>query len=179
MSLLAIGTLPTNAGQIAEMLWAVGFGAALGVYYDVFRVIRIVMQPSARVIFLHDLLYFASAAAATFLFTLAINGGYLRVYIFAGMAVGFGVYYVTVGKLVIRFTAAAAGFISRLWSAFWKLIFWPFRGIGRLLAPVLRKKAKKCGILAKKCPEFIKKVLQKPKRLLYNYVNKATENKDS
>lgn len=52
-----------------------GLGFLLGAFYDVFRVIRLLMRPSAKVVFFQDLLFFALSSVVTFLFALAVTGG--------------------------------------------------------------------------------------------------------
>lgn len=92
----------TNSGQLQELFLAGGLGFLLGAFYDVFRVIRLMMRPSARVIFFQDLLYFTLSSVITFLFALAVTGGELRFYLFLGLVTGFMAYYFTVGRAVMR-----------------------------------------------------------------------------
>ena len=66
-----------------------GLGFLLGAFYDVFRVIRLLMRPSAKVVFFQDLLFFALSSVVTFLFALAVTGGELRFYLFLGLVTGF------------------------------------------------------------------------------------------
>ena len=79
-----------------------GLGFLLGAFYDVFRVIRLLMRPSAKVVFFQDLLFFALSSVVTFLFALAVTGGELRFYLFLGLVTGFMAYYFTIGRAVVR-----------------------------------------------------------------------------
>ena len=97
-----------------------GLGFLLGAFYDVFRVIRLLMRPSAKVVFFQDLLFFALSSVVTFLFALAVTGGELRFYLFLGLVTGFMAYYFTIGRVVVRSAKAA---ILWLWHGLWKAIF--------------------------------------------------------
>ncbi|MCL2487877.1 MAG: spore cortex biosynthesis protein YabQ [Oscillospiraceae bacterium] len=157
----------TNLGQLQQLLLAVGMGLLLGVFYDLFRVIRIVMASSARVIFFQDMAFFSAAAVMTFLFALAINAGRLRLYLFFGMAIGFGVYYLTVGRLVVRFAGTVTRAVAAVWSAFWRAVFWPFRKLFVALTPVFRKFGSFLANSSRKCGNIFKKGLQKVSGLVY------------
>lgn len=117
----------TNSGQLQELFLAGGLGFLLGAFYDVFRVIRLMMRPSARVIFFQDLLYFTLSSVITFLFALAVTGGELRFYLFLGLVTGFMAYYFTVGRAVMRCAKQVIAAILWLWKMLWKAIFFPFR----------------------------------------------------
>jgi len=164
----------SNSHQLMELLLSAGMGLLLGMYYDVFRVIRIVQQPSARIIFVQDVLFFATSAVITFLFTMTINGGQLRLYIMAGLLAGFLVYYMTIGRLVVRFAKMVTSAISRAWSAFWRVVLWPFRKISSLLFRHIQTIWGKFIVFLKKSRVFFKKLLKKRPKLLYNQEKDAT-----
>ena len=48
----------TNGGQLTGLFLSCGLGFLLGLYYDGFRVARLVMRSSKRVIFFQDLFFF-------------------------------------------------------------------------------------------------------------------------
>lgn len=163
----------TNSGQLLELLQAAGMGVLLGLYYDVYRVIRIVMRPSARVIFIQDVAFFSTASLLTFLFLLTINGGQLRVYLLLGILTGFVIYYVTIGRLVVRFADVVTKAIAFLWGAFWRAVSWPFRRIGRLLGRPIRKLLSAGKKMSEKFWKFLKKRLKPEHNLLYNEKNET------
>lgn len=107
----------TNTEQLRELFLCGGMGFLLGLYYDVFRLLRLLLPAPAPVVFLQDVLFFITGAGAVFLFALAVTDGALRAYLFAGLAAGFGAYRCTVGRLVIRWTARLLRTIRRFLSA--------------------------------------------------------------
>ena len=74
--------------QCAAFLRSVCWGMALGAVYTVFGVFRLGRRTWLMAI--GDGLFWLLAGTGTFLFLLALNGGILRGYLFAGMAAGAG-----------------------------------------------------------------------------------------
>lgn len=165
----------TNSGQLQELFLFGGLGFLLGALYDVFRVIRLLMRPSARVIFFQDLLYFTLGSVVTFLFALAVTGGELRFYLFLGLVTGFTAYYFTVGRAVMRCARGVIAAVRWFWRMLWTAILFPFRLLGRLLrrpaaalARLLKKICRPAADFSKKIKGNLKKVLQRPLSVLYN-----------
>lgn len=158
----------TNGGQLNELFLSCGLGFLLGVYYDVFRVARLVMRSSKRVIFFQDLFFFVSAAVLTFFFALSVMGGELRFYLFFGSGLGFAAYYLTIGRLVMLCAGAVAKAVLCAWRWFWQMVFAPFRLLARLLRKPLKRLAQIGEKSGKKLSLFLKKGLKDAGYLLYN-----------
>lgn len=159
----------TNGQQLYELFLSCGMGFLLGLYYDVFRVIRLIMKPGAKSIFFQDLFFFVSSAILTFLFSLSIMDGEMRFYLFLGLIVGFGAYYLTIGRLVMKFAGAVVKAFLKAWHVFWSLIFAPFRWLGKLLARPLRFLGNVLAFIPRKIQSFLKKGLKHTHSLLYNH----------
>ena len=79
----------TIAQQTWQFFSALLFGAALGVYYDLFRILRVAFQPGRVVAFVEDLFWWGSAGVLTVLFGIAGLGGQLRLFALLGEGIGF------------------------------------------------------------------------------------------
>lgn len=66
------------ADQTMDFLLALAFGAGLGAFYDVFRILRALIPTGKIVIFFQDLLYWCICGVLTFLFILGVNAGEIR-----------------------------------------------------------------------------------------------------
>lgn len=102
-----------NAEQVRQLFLYGGMGFLLGAYYDVFRILRVLLKPRPFGVFIQDIVYFLTAAGMTFVFVLAVTDGVLRVYLFAGLLTGFFAYRYTVGRAVVRGITAVFGALSR------------------------------------------------------------------
>lgn len=154
----------TVAGQLRELFLSAGLGFFLGVWYSVFTVWRLFRPPSAWTVWIQDLLFFLTAAPATFLFLLAVSDGELRFYLLAGIGIGFLAFHFTLGKWLCRAAACVIRVFLSVWSAFWRTLFRPLKAVGkRLLLPARRgwaflyNRSKK---IFKKFCKFRKKDLQ-------------------
>ena len=99
------------AGQSQELLWFLAVGALLGVWYELFRTGRLIVPPSARRVFLEDVMAAAGAAFITQAAALPISSGRVRLAHLLCLLCGAVLYYVTVGKLihaVLRFLVRLA-----------------------------------------------------------------------
>ena len=158
----------TIGEQLNQLFLSCGMGFLLGLYYDVYRVARLVIRAGKRWIFVQDLLFFLTSAVFTFLFALAVMEGRLRFYLFFGEALGFSAYYFTIGRVVMRFAGVVTAVVVKAWNGFWRLIFFPFRLVGRLFR---RPAAAVCRFYRKigeKALQLLKKGLKRAPSLLYN-----------
>ena len=88
--------------------------ALFGVLYDFFRVFRLIRKSGKLAIFFQDIVFFVLSAGGTFVLMLARSMGEMRFYIIAGEILGFLIYFLTVGELVVRFTRRVVELVSRI-----------------------------------------------------------------
>ena len=88
--------------QVLIFAYSLALGLVLGFSYDIFRVLRIIINSKNIAVFLQDVLYFMVSGILTFLFVLAVNSGEARLYILAGEAVGWILYHVTLGEFIYK-----------------------------------------------------------------------------
>ena len=74
----------TVAGQTWIFLMSVALGAALGVLYDVFRIVRIAVRTPPAVVLVEDLAFSIVCTTATFLFLIGADKGQLRMFLLIG-----------------------------------------------------------------------------------------------
>ena len=117
----------TVAGQTWSFLYSLLLGMGLGLFYDVFRILRIALPHRTIAVAIEDIFYWTSAAFLTFFFFFYTDGGRIRIYLLTGEAIGFLLYYFTLGAVII-------GAAKRIIAA----LRWIFHWIYRLLIhPVL------------------------------------------
>lgn len=127
------------AQQTVSFLLCIGMGFALGLLYDLIRLIRRSFFKSKASFYFFDILYFVICTFAVFFFFICINGGEVRGYLFFGLALGWLTYYFTLHTLVCRITDPAVAFISKILMRF-----------KRFAAPKCRRIIKKAVNLLKK-----------------------------
>ena len=144
-------------------------GAVFGAVYDLFRIFRIAVPLPAGVIVAEDVIYFAFCGFMSFFLAMTVNFGQIRFFILLGELLGFLLYYLTLGVLVMKCAQQIIAFIRWIFQVLWKLILRP---VVRLLMWIGKKVAKifgKLGKNAKKAVQKNRKHLQTRRILLYNY----------
>lgn len=83
-------------------LMSVLLGAALGVVYDCFRVLRIVFPPAAKnaPVIVQDIIFWLIYGFAIFCYSTLAARGQIRFFIFFGSLIGFVLYIMTIGNFI-------------------------------------------------------------------------------
>lgn len=92
----------TLTEQTLIFLYSCLLGITLGFLYDVFRIIRMIINSRSIMIFFQDILYFILSGIITFIFILGFNSGDSRFYILAGEGIGWIAYHITIGEIIYR-----------------------------------------------------------------------------
>jgi len=112
--------------ELSIFLYACGFGACIGLFYDFFRIMRIAIPFGSLVIFIQDAIFWVVAGAGTFLFTYALNAGEVRGFLLMGELVGAVLYFLTVSRLVIGISDFIIRTVKKLLRLFFTLFIKPF-----------------------------------------------------
>jgi len=152
-------------------------GVALGVVYDIFRILRIAVKTNTVVAFIEDLLFFIIATAATFMFLLLMDDGRIRWYPFLGEALGFMVYYFTLGRLVMKISKIIITFIKAVFRTLFRIFIYPFVVVFRWIYKKLHPIYHKVKIKKKNVQNKVKYSLKKQRIMVYNLMHKAVAKK--
>ncbi len=136
--------------QFRGFCLSVGMGGLLGILLDLFRLVRIFAAPSRRSQFVLDVLYMLLCSGLTFVLSLAIHYGQLRLYMFLGEGIGFAAYMFSLGQIV-----PAVG--PRIRRAGIRYVWEPWEKC----CGFLRKKMEKCWKQAKESVNKLQKSLKK------------------
>ena len=132
--------------------WSLVLGAALGVVYTSFSLLAVVSGTRTVGRLVLDVLFFAVSAASVFLFCAARNGGAVRGYVLLGTVMGFGAYYLTLGRLFAKMFGAVERAVRRF-----------FDTVEARCSRWLTQKAEKLRGRKKKYPKTPKKATKKQK----------------
>lgn len=90
----------TVSEQMQLFLMSCLFGIPIGIFYDIFRVIRIILPHNSVTTAIEDVLFFVVYSVFIMSFTFSAARSEFRVYYIIGNLIGFSVYYFTVGKII-------------------------------------------------------------------------------
>ena len=92
----------SSISQLQIFLLSLLGGAAVGMFFDVFRALRQQFRSGAFSVGVQDLLFWLFTALSVFLFLYRFNFGQPRWYIFCGIFLGGLFYHLTAGRYVVR-----------------------------------------------------------------------------
>ncbi len=150
--------------QTRLFLLSVGLGFLLGILYDVFRTVRLILSNSAVLVPITDILYFCFCTFFDFCFFMAFDSGRLRAFAVFGEVIGWLIYYISFGAVAIRITSFVVGFIRRMFS----MIFSPFVRCARKIGRKATAKVAQIKKTSQKNDKNAKFVLQKHRGIVYN-----------
>ena len=160
------------------LLVSVAFGVLLGLCYDVFRIIRILLgwhqglsayTPEKRhrwhhwagqiLLFVQDLLFGVLSGVVLILILYFVNDGQVRFLAPLGLACGFFAYTFTLGKLICAVSEVIARFIRKLvkWlvSAVYKMVSLPVKWLFRLLDHVMLSRIRRAMCKRKEAKQIL------------------------
>lgn len=152
------------SAQTEIFLYSLGFGFLLGILYDVFRTLRMIISNAKSFVLFMDLLYFAVCAFLVFCFNMVVDSGQVRIYVALGEVLGWLIYYFSFGAIALRAGNAVIKFFRKVISTI-------FRPLGRVFALLKRKTRRVIHFFKKiirKNDKKTKFILQKHKGIVYN-----------
>lgn len=156
------------AQQTKGFLLSLGFGFIMGIFYDLFRIIRISISKGKIATVISDILYCIFLCFCTFIFCLTVNEGELRFYLLLGAGAGFAVYYFSLGIIIFSFSEKLISLIKKVTKAIFNVISFPFRFIFGKLRNLFNKISAKSRKNTKNIKNKSKFLLKVNKLMLYN-----------
>ena len=154
------------SSQTMAFLLSCLLGAGLAAVYDLFRILRIALPHPAPVIAAQDFVYLLLCAGATFFYLMTTISGQIRLFVLVGEAIGWVLYYFTIGEVVMKSAHVVIGFVYR----FLRLLLAPFAFLGKGLCRILSRTGQKVEAKAKKISTNGKMRLKQQRLLLYNLI---------
>ena len=113
--------------QLNIILYSVGFGAFIALFYDVYTAInKLSAEPTGMLVF-KDIIFCFLSALFCFLFLLVINNGRLRTYMLPSMIVGFCCWHFSFSAVFVEFSGKIFKRLMELFRISAKLFVLPFR----------------------------------------------------
>lgn len=155
--------------QFRVFCYSLALGFGLGLFYEVFRILRAVFPWwGALVIALQDVLYWSVCGVTTFLFFIQFTNGEVRAYALIGEGLGAALYLLTLGRLIRSLTQGILSLASRFLNFLYKIFCAPVIKLARRLGAKGKQLGKKVASGAKKAENKRKFHLKDRRVLLYN-----------
>lgn len=117
-----IETFFTVSEQCTLFMLSVILGLGIGVFYDIFRTLRIVFPPAAKknAVFAEDIVFMVISGAAVFVYAAVLCRGQVRFFCVIGTFLGFLLYIATVGSLIVGILRSIAAAFAKFFRKFRK-----------------------------------------------------------
>jgi spore cortex biosynthesis protein YabQ len=125
--------------QAVLFLSTVGAGAAIGFFYDIFRIFRKTASHKNIAVQLEDLFFWLAATVLVFYFMLNQNYGEIRFFVIIGVVCGLALYVATISRWVVAAAVAIINFLKKVIAAALRIIFLPISLLIKFLTPPVKK----------------------------------------
>lgn len=146
--------------QLRNIMPALGLGFALGLIYEIVRILRLYLSSGRVFVFITDAVFTVFACVSAFLLFVAVDNGHIRFYMIFACVLGYVVCLFTAGELLYSFFAK----IHSLITGIIRFILRPFAVIGNKIRPMLKKITEN----AEKIKNKFKNHLKHGNEVLYN-----------
>lgn len=116
---------PEIAAESATIGKALLAGIVMGVYYDVFRIIRRIIPCNYANILAQDLFFWTTSAVFVFFTTIKFNGGVVRYIFVAAILGGWLFYMLTLGSVVMTAVNFIVGICRKMFTGLHKKCILP------------------------------------------------------
>ncbi len=164
------------AEQTKGFLLSLGFGFLMGIFYDLFRIVRISISKGKKIILVFDLLYCVFLGFCSYIFFLVVNEGDIRAFLLLGEGIGFAIYYFSLGVVVFTASEKIVDTTKKIMLKVFQVVFFPFCWTLKKLKTLLGRIVKKWHKKGKKIKNKSKFHLKLHKHLLYNQGVKMVKN---
>lgn len=118
-------------------------GVAIGVLFDIFRILRKSIKTPNIIIYIEDILFWILAGLLILYNIWYFNDGEIRVYMFLGIIIGLLLYMSTLSNIIIKIFSKILQTIIKVLEIPFKTIIAIFRKIITTIAPFFIKIVKK------------------------------------
>lgn len=108
--------------EITLFLYALLTGALLGSVYDILRALRISIRHHPAAVAAEDFLFCVIFGTVYYALCVTFTEGALRLFLLAGMLIGFGVYLVSLGRIICGIISRVFGLVTGFYMIVVKIV---------------------------------------------------------
>lgn len=108
-------------------------GILIGIFFDVFRILRKSFKTSDIITYIEDSIFWILTGILILYSIFTFNQGEIRTYIFLALIIGIIIYILTLSKYFIRISIKVINLIQHILKIFFHFLLFPFKWIFNLL----------------------------------------------
>lgn len=119
--------------QLISLIMSLFTGIAVGLLFDLYRVITSYIRPSKAFLYFTDLLFWIVTAIEAFAILLNADFAAVRLYTFAGMGIGMFIYFKLFSEYIIKFYKGTIYVICKIFRLCFMLLLLPVKFLRSML----------------------------------------------
>jgi spore cortex biosynthesis protein YabQ len=128
----------TIAMQLYSLLIFTISGIAIGVFFDIFRILRRSFKTSDIITYIEDILFWICSGSLFVYVLFKYNNGEIRNYVVIGLLLGIFFYFTTVSKYFIKISVTIVIFIKTIIIKILKIVVYPLKIILKSVRKILK-----------------------------------------
>lgn len=129
---MELETFFTTAEQTQLFLMSCVMGIPIGIIFDIFRALRAVLPHNRLMVALEDTIFLGIYSVILAMFCVVFSRSEFRVFYIIGNILGFGIYFFTLGNIVVSAIRKAVEFIRNIFRFI-------YVKIKKLISPIVKK----------------------------------------
>ena len=121
----------TVAMQLYSLLIFTISGIAIGIFFDIFRILRKSFKTPDIITYIEDIIFWIFSGLFFLFMLFKFNNGEIRSYVVVGLAFGILIYIFTISKYFIKINVSIICFVK-------KVILYPLKLLWRFLKKILK-----------------------------------------
>ena len=128
-----------SINQIYLLLIFMGSGVLIGLFFDIFRILRKSFKTPDIITYLEDFLFWIITGIYLIFIIFKFSFGQIRLFMFASLILGFALYILTISKFFIKLNVKIITILKKIISKILKVILYPFKFLTKLLKRIIFK----------------------------------------
>lgn len=108
-------------------------GICIGIFFDIFRILRKTFKTRDWITYLEDILFWLLSGCITLYFIFVFNQGEIRLYIFLGILLGVILYILSISKYFIKLNVIVIEALKNIFGKIFAIILYPIKKILKII----------------------------------------------
>ena len=124
--------------QLYSFLVYIVSGIIIGIFFDIFRILRKSFHTPDIVTYIEDILFWLFTGAFLLIVLFRFDDGQLRIYNIIGILIGVVIYILSISKYFIKINVAIINFIKKIICKIIKIFLYPIKFIFKIIKKVFK-----------------------------------------
>lgn len=156
----------TIAMQLYSLLVFTISGIAIGIFFDIFRILRRSFKTSDIITYIEDIIFWIFTGVFFLFILFKFNNGEIRSYVIIGILLGILIYMLTISRYFIKISVDIIKFLK-------KILLYPLKSVWNILVKIIKPFSFVVINIRKTFKDFCKKMFNITKKVKkYTYGKK-------